>query len=124
MASLTRRSLKPLLGSGMTAWKRSVRRTSQAMADHLGGADFISEPESLVIRRIAVFEAEMNLMEEKIAQDRQQNIQVDEKFIDLYSRLANAQRRFLESVGMKRVPRDVTPSLSEYVEATKVDEPS
>jgi hypothetical protein len=48
---------------------------------------------------------------------------MDEKFLDLYSRLANAQRRFLESVGMKRIPRDVTPSLSEYVEATAVKEP-
>jgi hypothetical protein len=123
MAPLSRKSLKPLLGIGMTSWKRSVRKTSQNMAEHLGGADFISEPESLVIRRIAVFEAEMNLMEEKIAQDRHQGVPMDEKFLDLYSRLANAQRRFLESVGMKRVPRDVTPSLEEYVQATAVKEP-
>ena len=63
----------------------------------------------------------MRLMEEKIAQDRQQNLPMDEKFLDLYSRLANAQRRFLETVGMKRVPKDITPSLSEYVEATKTE---
>ena len=120
MASLTRQSLKPLLGSGRTAWKRSVQKTSQAMAEHLGGADFISEPEAIVIRRIAVFEAEMQIMEEKINQNRQQNLPMDEKFLDLYSRLANAQRRFLETVGMKRTPKDVTPTLSEYIEATAV----
>jgi hypothetical protein len=121
MAQLDRRSLKPLLGSGRTAWKRSVAQTSRAMTEHLGGADLISEPESLVIRRISVFEAEMRIMEEKINFDRQRGVPMDEKFIDLYSRLANAQRRLLETVGMKRVPRDVTPSLSEYVEATKAD---
>jgi hypothetical protein len=91
------------------------------MAEHLGGADFISEPEAIVIRRIAVFEAEMQIMEEKINQNRQQNLPMDEKFLDLYSRLANAQRRFLETVGMKRTPKDVTPTLSEYVDATKTE---
>jgi len=33
----------------------------------------------------------------------------------LYCTLANAQKRLLESVGLRRVPRDVTPSLTDYL---------
>jgi hypothetical protein len=99
--------------SGRTTWNRQVRATSDAMVEHLGGD--VTEPEKMVIRRIAVFEAEMQLMELQIAKDRHTGVEPSEKFIDLYSRLTNAQRRLLESVGMKRVPRDVTPTLSEYL---------
>ena len=35
--------------------------------------------------------------------------------LDLYQRTANSLRRLLESVGLKRVPKDVTPSLAEYL---------
>jgi hypothetical protein len=65
-----------------------------------------------------VFEAEMRLMEAKIAIDRQAKRDPDEKYIDLYSRLVNAQRRLTETVGMRRVPRTIVPSLEEYVELT------
>ena len=102
--------------SGQSAWNRAVRNTSTAMVEHLGGD--VTEPEKMLIRRIAVFESEMRLMELQIAKDRHSGIEPSEKFIDLYSRLANAQRRFLEAAGLKRVPKDVTPSLEEYVQAT------
>jgi hypothetical protein len=103
---------------GMTAWSRVVRDIHGAMEQHLGGEDLVSTPETLLIRRIAVFEAEMRLMENKIAADRAAKRDPDEKYVDLYSRLVNAQRRLLESVGMKRVPRTIVPSLEEYVELT------
>ena len=104
--------------NGQTSWNRTVREVHGAMAAHLGGEDMITEPEKMLIRRIAVFESEMRLMEAKIASERQAHRDPDEKFIDLYSRLVNAQRRLLESVGMKRVPRTIVPLLEEYVELT------
>jgi hypothetical protein len=104
--------------SGMSSWNRTVRTVGSSMAQHLGGHVVVTTPETMIIRRIAVFEAEMQLMEKKIAFDRECKRDPDEKFIDLYSRLVNAQRRLLESVGMKRVPRTIVPSLEEYVEAT------
>jgi hypothetical protein len=110
-----RRHIKTPGANGMTAWNRAVREVYGAMARHLGGEDMITTPETLLIRRIAVFEAEMRLMEAKIAADRQAKRDPDEKYIDLYSRLVNAQRRLLETVGMKRVPKDVTPTLHEYL---------
>ena len=105
----------------MTSWNRAVREVHSSMANHLGGEDMITTPETMIIRRIAVFEAEMRLMEAKIASERQAKRDPDEKYIDLYSRLVNAQRRLLESVGMKRVPRTIVPSLEEYVELTAED---
>jgi hypothetical protein len=113
-----RRHIKTPGTNGMTSWNRTVREVHGAMAQHLGGEDMITTPETLLIRRIAVFEAEMRLMEAKIAGDRQAKHDPDEKYVDLYSRLVNAQRRLLESVGMKRVPRTIVPSLEEYVELT------
>jgi hypothetical protein len=114
--------IKAAIAPGMSSWNRTVRNVNQSMTEHLGGADFVSVPESLIIRRVAVFEAELILMEQRIAVDRHAGKEPDEKYLDLYSRLANGQRRFLESVGMKRLPRDVTPSLSAYIEAKKVTE--
>jgi hypothetical protein len=102
--------------SGQSAWNRSVRNVSAAMVQHLGGD--ITEPEQMLIRRVAVFEAEMRIMELQIAKVRFEGGEPGEKFIDLYSRMVNSQRRLLETVGMKRVPKDVTPSLSDYIRAT------
>jgi hypothetical protein len=102
--------------SGQSAWNRSVRNTSAAMAQHLGGD--LTEPEKMLVRRVAVFEAEMQLMELNIARSRFEKREPEEKYIDLYSRLVNAQRRLLETVGMKRVAKDITPSLSEYIRNT------
>ena len=35
--------------------------------------------------------------------------------LDLYLRAANSLRRLLESIGLKRVARDVTPLLQDYL---------
>jgi hypothetical protein len=102
--------------SGQSAWNRSVRNTSAAMVEHLGGD--VSEPEKMLIRRISVFESEMRIMELQIAKQRFEGIEPSEGFIDLYSRLANAQRRFLEAAGLKRVPKDITPDLDSYLKRT------
>lgn len=99
--------------SGMSAWNRSVRNTSAAMTAHLGGDP--TEPERMLIKRIGVIEAELEIMQLNIARDRYMNVEPDEKYLDLYLRMANAQRRFLEAAGLKRVAKDVTPSLSEYL---------
>jgi hypothetical protein len=36
-----------------------------------------------------------------------------------YVELLNAQRRILSTLGIRRVPRDVTPSLNQYLEAAE-----
>ena len=37
--------------------------------------------------------------------------------LDLYQRMSNTLRRHLETTGLKRVPRDVTPSVTEYIDS-------
>ncbi|MFY9952103.1 hypothetical protein [Bradyrhizobium sp.] len=102
--------------SGRSAWNRAVQNTSKAMVAHLGSD--VTEPEAMLIRRIAVFESEMQLMELQIAKDRHFNVEPSDKFLDLYSGLVNSQRRLLETVGMKRVAKDVTPDLESYLKRT------
>jgi hypothetical protein len=109
--------IKTAVAPGMTSWNRVVRKISGEMVQHLGGD--VSEPEKMLIRRISVIEAELAHMEQKIAADRHRGVEPDERYLDLYSRLANGQRRFLEAAGLKRVPKDVTPTLSEYLLESK-----
>jgi hypothetical protein len=35
--------------------------------------------------------------------------------LELYQRVASTMRRLLEAIGIKRVPRDVTPTLEQYL---------
>jgi hypothetical protein len=49
--------------------------------------------------------------ETKIAIVRAAGGEPDDALLDLYSRVSNTQRRHLEALGWRRVPRDVTPDL-------------
>ena len=67
------------------AYRRTVDLI-EAIENDAGGHDRLSTGERQIIQRIA-----------------------------LTCTLANAQKRLLETVGLRRVPRDVTPSLAEYL---------
>jgi len=87
------------------------------MIVHLGGEDHVTEPQRMACRRIAVLETEMIHLEDKIGTLRAKGREPDAALLDLYARLGNAQRRHLEVLGWQRVPRDVVPSLSTYLES-------
>ena len=42
--------------------------------------------------------------------------QAEPQMLDAYQRASNTLRRLLQSVGLKRVARDVTPDLATYLE--------
>jgi hypothetical protein len=42
--------------------------------------------------------------------------------LDGYTRAASHLRRILETLGIKRVPRDVTPDLHDYIAAQRADD--
>ena len=67
--------------------------------------------ERQVIRRASVLGVEYENLEVQFAQQDR----VEPESLELYARIANQQRRLLESVGMKRVARDVTPTLQTYL---------
>jgi hypothetical protein len=76
----------------------------------LGGQEVISAAEASIIRRAACLTVELERLELVFA-----NSDAKPEDLDLYQRMSNTLRRHLESVGLKRVPKDVTPTLSDYL---------
>lgn len=77
----------------------------------MGGIDNCSAAERSIIRRAAVLTTELEQLEARFATAGQ----ADAGDLETYQRCANSLRRLLEAVGLQRRPRDVTPSLSEYL---------
>ncbi len=98
---------------GRSTW---VRRLADLIALHvsdLGGEDAVSHSEHLLVRRAACLTVELERLEVVFATDGQ----AEPQQLDLYQRASNTLRRHLESIGLKRRPRNVTPtSVSAYLE--------
>jgi hypothetical protein len=86
-----------------------VRRFRDLLALHLGdlgGADIASEAEKAIARRAACLIVELEQLEQKFAtQGASEGGQLDQ-----YQRVSNTLRRLLESLGLERRQRDVTPT--------------
>ena len=86
-----------------------VRRFRDLLALHLsdlGGPDIASEAEKAIARRAACLIVELEQLEQKFAtQGASEGGQLDQ-----YQRCANTLRRLLESLGLERRQRDVTPT--------------
>jgi hypothetical protein len=102
---------------GRCAWARLMRDAYRAVVQHCGGDDAISELERMSARRISALETELIHMETKFASIREAGGEPDPATLDLYSRLSDTHRRHCESVGWQRRARNVTPALSDYVDA-------
>lgn len=84
-----------------------VRRAKDLIRDHLvdvGGEENASAAERSLIRRAACLTVELELLERKFATAGP----ASPDDLDLYQRTAGGLRRLLETVGIKRRPRDVT----------------
>jgi hypothetical protein len=93
---------------GRTRAAQMVSKTISAIASDLGGNEHLSTGEHQIIKRAALTGA----MLEDMAARWLLGEPVDPA---LYATLSNAERRLLETVGLKRVARDVTPSLRDYL---------
>jgi hypothetical protein len=104
-----------LLGvDGRSAW---IRRCKDLIAEHLvdlGGEDNASAAERSIIRRASVLTVELEQLEAKFATAGQSS----SEDLDLYQRTAGGLRRLLEAIGIQRRPRDVTPTLDQYLAST------
>jgi hypothetical protein len=96
-------------GDGRGAWTRRWRDLVELHVSDCGGAGAISEAMISLCRRVAAIEAQLEQME---AQMSEGDLKVD---LDLYNRLAGNLRRMLESIGLQRVSRDITPDLPSYI---------
>ena len=101
---------------GRSLWARIRRDTYRAIVNvHCGGEDVVSETQRLMARRISTLEAELIFVEDKFAATRAAGGEPDMAQLDLYGRLADRQRRIADPLGWSRTPRDVTPTLDQYL---------
>jgi hypothetical protein len=100
---------------GRSAWARRLRDLIELHVADLGGADNISEAEKAIVRRAATLICELERMEVEFAVAEGSS----ESALEVYQRAANSMRRLLESVGLQRRSRDVTPTLAEYLQAAR-----
>src|SRR5262245_59340805 len=103
-------------GDNKGAWARRFRDVMALHVADLGGDDNISEAEHSLVRRCAALTIELERMESRMS--------VDPEPVDFekYQRMVNTLRRTLESLGLQRRMRDVTPAeeLRRHL-ATKID---
>ena len=100
---------------GRSVWAALMRDTLNAMLNHLGGEDNVTEPQRMLSAASPRFEAELIHLEDRFACASIEGRAPDVASLDLYSRMSSAQRRTLEAIGLQRVPRDITPTLDEYL---------
>jgi hypothetical protein len=102
---------------GRSAWIRRCKDVIAAHLSDLGGEDNTSAAERSIIRRASVMTVELERLEARFAVAGK----ASERDLDLYIRAAGNLRRLLEAIGLRRRPRDVTPSLSDYLQARQCD---
>jgi len=103
-------------GNPNSAWSRRFHDLVLGHVSDLGGADFLSEAQFSLIRRAAAIECELERLDARLSAGEP----VD---LDSYGRCAGHLRRLFETIGVERKPRDVTPSLSEYLRQNYQSDP-
>jgi hypothetical protein len=96
---------------GRSPW---VRRCKDVIASHLsdlGGEGNTSAAERSLVRRASVMTVELERLEAGFALAGE----ADPNTLDLYIRASGNLRRLLEAVGLRRRPRDVSPSLDDLM---------
>jgi hypothetical protein len=85
--------------------------------NELGGADLASEAEKAIVRRACTLIVELERMEAKFAKNGGAKLWE----LAAYQRASNTLRRLLESVGLQRRSRDITPTVDEYLQQQNED---
>ena len=104
---------------GRSAWMRRYRDLIQLHVSDLGGEDLISESERRLVRRAAMLTLQCELLDQKFALSEGEASVID---LDRYQRASNSIRRLLESLGLQRRQRDVTPSVEDYIQHINAQE--
>jgi hypothetical protein len=96
-----------------TAWMRRLRDLIQSHIFDLGGDDYVSDSEQRLVRRAAMLTIQLEMMDSRFATNDGEASRVD---LETYQRCSNSLRRLLESLGLQRRSRDVSPpSVAEYI---------
>jgi hypothetical protein len=87
-----------------------MRRYRDLIADHvadLGGEDNLSTAELALVRRASMMILQTEMMEQRWQEN---NGEASPKQIETYQRTVNTLRRVLETLGLQRRQKDVTPT--------------
>lgn len=95
-----------------SASARRFRDVINSLASDLGGADALSEAQLQLVRSAAGLIVLRERLDLRALND--EAISVAE-----YARITNSLRRVLATLGLQRVPRDVTPDLQTYIAAKR-----
>jgi hypothetical protein len=93
-----------------------MRRLKDLIGGHvadLGGRDLISEAEFCLVRRAAILTLELELLEAKF----EANDGAKAAELECYQRVSSSLRRLLETLGLKRRAKDITPTLGDILSA-------
>jgi hypothetical protein len=93
---------------GRSAWARRYKDLVEAHVADLGGIDQLSEAQKQLVRRAATIEAELERQEGALSAGES----ID---LDAFGRGTNTLRRLLETLGLQRVAKNVTPSLADII---------
>jgi hypothetical protein len=94
-------------GDPNSAWARRFHDLVVGHVQDAGGRDLMSEAQFALCKRAAALECELEQLEGRLSQGEQ----ID---LDKFGRAASHLRRILESLGLERKPRNITPSIEEY----------
>jgi hypothetical protein len=97
---------------GRNPWVRRCKDLIHTHLVDLGGYDRASAAERSIVRRVAVLSVELENLERRFVLAGS----ASSEDLDLYQRTAGGLRRLLESVGLQRRPRDITPSPLQYMQ--------
>jgi hypothetical protein len=97
-------------GDSNSAWSRRYRDLIAGHVADMGGQSELSEAQLSLVRRASAIECELEQQEGKLSQGEEINL-------DEFTRAASHLRRILETLGLERCARDVTPNLAAYVAA-------
>jgi hypothetical protein len=103
---------KVLLGvDHRSPWMRRLQDLINHHAMDLGGPDAISHAETLLIRHAAVLELQLEMMSAGWGQNQGE---ASPRALETYQRTTNTLRRLLETLGLERRAKDITPTVDEY----------
>jgi hypothetical protein len=94
---------------GRSLIARRYRDIMSAIVSDQGGADRLSETRLQLIRRFAAAACLAEQLEARLARGEQIDIQE-------HSLIVSTMVRVAQRIGLDRVPRDIAPSLTEYLE--------
>ena len=98
---------------GRNAWARRCRDIMRELVADLGGPSNTSAAERSLARRAATLTIALEQLEAKFAVAEGAVTHVD---LDLYARGSGHLRRILESIGLKRRAKDITPGSNALIE--------